>query len=109
MYFKHFQNNSEKLNNLIEEPVQVNSQNNKEKLKALSQMDQSSLAQHLNLMKTAMKSPMTRKMIEEQHGLKMSEKELEIMEKMITPEMMKQSLQFLNNQGIFYLFKKIIY
>lgn len=84
----------------IRELPQRNPESHRRQLEALSQMDEASLAQHFNLIKTAMKSEATRKMVQEQHGIQMSERELEIMQKMITPDMMKQSLNFIKNQGI---------
>jgi hypothetical protein len=84
---------------MVQEKPKIDLKNKEAQLNLLAQMDEGSLSQHLNMMKIAMKSPMTRKMIQEQHGLQMSEKEIEIMEKMITPDLMKQSLQFIKNKG----------
>lgn len=102
MYDKYFKKNTQTINEdfKLSQPQNIKK---KAQLNLLSQMDESSLSQHLNLMKTAMRSPETRKMIEEQHGLKMSDKELEIMNQFITPDLMKQSLNFMKNQGrVFY-------
>lgn len=67
-------------------------------------MDQKNLGSYMNQMKMMMKNPMQREKVKQQFGIEFSDQQMEMMEKNLTPDMMKRSLQFMNTQGFVFCF-----